>query len=254
MGLKQITEEKFNNYNFKKHSTFVAVEHFWFADDEAKIIGTVLRDNFDKDWSYVILAVENENEELNYNFVDARVSIESDNEAINEITSRIREIARTRKVENDLYKSTLFNKESSIIIGDIDEAVKKFFKKYPEKMYDINPRKFEELIASILNDFGFEIELTKATRDGGRDIIARIKNSVTSFLTYVECKRYAPDNKIGVELIRSVTGVLYLDKPAKSIIVTTGFFTKDAKEVAKKIENQLELKDFNDIKHWLERY
>lgn len=254
MGLKQITEEKFNNYNFTKHTNFVAVEHFWFADDEARIIGTVLRDNFDKDWSYIILAAENEDEELNYEFVDAKVSIESDDEAINKITSQIREIARTRKVENDLYKSTLFNKDSSIIVGDIDDAVKKFFKKYPEKLYDINSRKFEELIASILHDFGFEIELTKATRDGERDIIARIKNSVTSFLTYIECKRYAPDNKIGVELIRSVSGVLYLDKPAKSIIVTTSFFTKDAKEVAKKIENQLDLKDFNDIKNWLKRY
>ena len=49
-------------------------------------------------------------------------------------------------------------------------------------------------------------------------------------------------------------GFFYLDKPTKSIIVTTSFFTEDAKEVAKKIENQLDLKDFNDIKKWLERY
>lgn len=252
MRLKQITEEKFNNYNFRKYPTFVATEHFWFADDDAKIIGTVLRDNFDKDWSYVILASENEGQ--NYDFVDAKVSFESENEATEKITSQMNKIARTRKVESNLYESTLFNKESSIIVSDIDDAVKAYFKKYPEKMYEINPRKFEELIASILRDFGFETELTKATRDGGRDIIARIENSVTSYLTYIECKRYAPDNKIGVELIRNVSGVYYLDKPAKSIIVTTSFFTEDAKEAAKKIENQLDLKDFNDIKKLLERY
>lgn len=254
MALKEITEDKFNNYNFIKYPTFVATEHYWFADDEAGIIGTVLRDNFDKDWSYVILAIENQDDDLKYEFVDAKVSFETDKVAIGKISSQIREIARTRKVENDLYNSNLFNKDSSIIVSDMDEAVKAFFKKYPEKLYDINPRKFEELIASILQDFGFEVELTKATRDGGRDIIARIKNSVTNFLTYVECKRYAPDNKIDVGLIRNVSGVLYLDKPAKSIIVTTSFFTKDAKEVAKKIENQLDLKDFDDIKDWLKRY
>lgn len=254
MGLKQISEDKFNNYNFRKYPNFVAKEYYWFADDESKIIGTVLRDNFDKDWSYVILAIEKENEEHNYELVDAKVSFESEDIASEKITAQMQNIAKTRKVETDLYESTLFKKESAIIVGDIDDAIKSFFKKYPEKMYDINPRKFEELIASILVDFGFDIELTKATRDGGRDIIARIKNGVTSFLTYIECKRYAPDNKIGVELVRNVSGVLYLDKPAKSIIVTTSYFTKDAKEIAKKIENQLDLKDFNDIKNWLQRY
>lgn len=252
MPLKEISEDKFNSYNFIKYPVFVAKEHYWFADDATHIIGTVLRDNFDKDWSYVILVKQNESDE--YEFADAKVSYETDEIAIENLRHRIQEIARTRKVENDLYKSTLFDPKSSIIVGDIDEAVKAYFKKYPEKLYEMHPRKFEELIASILQDFGFDVELTKATRDGGRDIIARIKNSVTNLLAYVECKRYSPNNKIDVGLIRNVAGVQYLDKPGKSIIVTTSFFTKDALELAKKIENQLDLKDFNDIKVWLENY
>ena len=127
-------------------------------------------------------------------------------------------------------------------------------KKYPHRLYDINPRKFEELIASILEDLGFTVELTQATRDGGRDIIASIRNSVTNFLAYVECKRYAPGNKIDVGIIRQVQGVQYTNRPSKSIIVTTSFFTRDAVKEAKLIENQLDLKDFNDIKNWLEKY
>ena len=161
-------------------------------------------------------------------------------------------ISVTGKMEKKIYESTLFRPESSVIITDMDDAVKKYFKKYPEKLYEINSRKFEELIASIFKDFGFDVELTKATRDGGRDIIASIKNSVYSLLAYIECKRYAPDNKVDVGIIRNVAGVHYLRKPSKSIIVTTSFFTKDAQEEAKLIENQLDLKDYNDIKSWLE--
>ncbi|RZJ90598.1 MAG: restriction endonuclease, partial [Chryseobacterium sp.] len=127
-------------------------------------------------------------------------------------------------------------------------------KKYPHKLYDIHPRKFEELVASIFSDLGFDIELTGATRDGGRDIIASIRNAVTNFLVYVECKKYAPDNKVDVGIIRKIAGVHYIKKPSKSIVVTTSFFTKDALEEAKRIENQLELKDFNDIQAWLEKY
>jgi len=121
------------------------------------------------------------------------------------------------------------------------------------RSYD-QPRKFEELIASILEDFGFDINLTKATRDGGSDIIARIKNSVCSFLTLVECKRYAPDNKVGVGIVREVIGVHSIKQASKSIIVTTSFFSKDAQEVAKKMENQIDLKDFEDLKIWLNQY
>jgi len=105
-----------------------------------------------------------------------------------------------------------------------------------------------------MEDFGFEVELTQATRDGGRDIIAYIRNAVCSYLTFVECKRYAPDNKVGVGVVRSVSGVHYLKRASKSMIVTTSFFSKDAKEEASAIEHQLELKDYTDIKQWLARY
>lgn len=253
MAFKEISQDAFDSYNFTTEATLIGLvtEKYWFADDEANIIGTVLLDNIDKDWSYVVMALEDDGQ---YRFIDGGVSIDTDEEVINRLTSKMREIASEGKIEKDLYKSTLIDPNSSIIVTDINDEIKKFFKKYPQKLYDITPRKFEELIASILQDLGFSVELTKATRDGGRDIIANIKNATISFLAYVECKRYAADNKIDVGIIRQVSGVHYLRKPSKSIIVTTSFFTKDAEKEAKLIENQLELKDFNHIKDWLKNY
>jgi restriction endonuclease Mrr len=253
MGLREINKEEFENYNFIKEGflTGIATEKYWCANDEVNVIGTVLLDNIDKDWSYVIMALEEDDQ---YRFTDGQVSIESKEKAISLLSSKMKIIADEGKIEKDLFESTLFEPKSSIVISQIDDEIKKFFKKYPQKLYDINPRKFEELIASIMEDMGFNVELTQATRDGGRDIIASIKNAVTDFLAYIECKRYSPESKIGVGIIREVTGVHYLDNPSKSIIVTTSFFTKDAQEEAKRIENQLDLKDFNSIKDWLNKY
>ena len=253
MALKEISQEKFEEYNFTRHPALIGIaeEVRWFSEDDANIIGTTLIDKIDNDWSYVIMAKDADGE---YRFTDGKVSINSEELASNELMDKMRVFAKNDKIEKELYNSTLFDTKSPIIITDINDEIKKFFKKYPEKLYDINPRKFEELIASILEDLGFDIQLTQATRDGGRDIIANIKNAVTDFLAYIECKRYSPDNTIGVGIIRQVSGVHYLRKPSKSIIVTTSFFTKDAKEEAKLIENQLELKDFNNIKEWLEKY
>ncbi|MCH4814031.1 restriction endonuclease, partial [Vreelandella neptunia] len=144
--------------------------------------------------------------------------------------------------------------QAPIVIASIDDQIKSYFKKSPEKMYDLSPRKFEELVAAILKDMGFDVELTKATRDGGRDIIAHIRNSVCSYLTHIECKKYAPENKIGVGIIREVMGVHHLRQATKSIIVTTGFFSKDAIKEAEVVENHLALRDFNNLKEWLQRY
>lgn len=232
----------------------LAEEVSWFADDEANLLGTVLIDKIDKDWSYIILALESDGV---YRYADGKVSVEDQEECEEELKDTIHNISA-----NGNFSETLFEldneppiiEQSSLIVRDIDDEVKKYFNKHPEKLYDISPRKFEELIASILKDFGFDVELTKATRDGGRDIIARIKNSVVDILTYVECKRYAADRKIDVGIIREVIGVHYIRKPSKSIIVTTSFFTKDVVAEAKNLENQLELKDFNQVKEWLKHY
>lgn len=255
MAIREISEEEFNFYNIgRAPSLMLAEEVSWFADDEARLLGTVLIDKIDKDWSYIILALESDGV---YRYADGKVSVEDQEECEDELKDSIRDIS-----VNGNFSETLFEldnvppiiEQSSVIVRDIDDEVKKYFNKHPERLYDLNPRKFEELIASILKDFGFDVELTKATRDCGRDIIARIKNSVVDILTYVECKRYAADRKIDVGIIREVIGVHYIRKPSKSIIVTTSSFTKDAIAEAKYLENQLELKDFNQIKEWLKKY
>ncbi|MBN8694666.1 MAG: SiaC family regulatory phosphoprotein [Bacteroidetes bacterium] len=145
-------------------------------------------------------------------------------------------------------------KEHKTLIIDINQEILKYLAKHPEYLHDLTPRKFEELVADILKDFGFDVELTKISRDGGRDIIARIRNSLTNILMFVECKHYAPDRPVGVDIIRQVVGVNEIFKPNKSLIVTSSYFTKDAIKERNLIETKLDLKDHLDIKNWLERY
>ena len=140
------------------------------------------------------------------------------------------------------------------VFSAISAEVKRRLALHPEGLYVLSPRLFEELVASILKDYGFEVELTPRTRDGGRDVIAYIRSVACSVLTYIECKKYAPDRKVGVEIVRSVYGVHNIHKASKSLIVTTSFFTRDAIEEAQRIGGPLELKDYVDLKTWLARY
>jgi len=106
-------------------------------------------------------------------------------------------------------------------------------KNSPDLIRDITPREFEEVVAEIFRSKGFKVELTKRTRDGGKDIIAvhtdelGIKNKY-----FIECKRHAEDNTVGVDIVRALQGVKNTkDGPNKTVIATTSFFTDDAKSV-----------------------
>ncbi|MGC4076403.1 MAG: restriction endonuclease [Rubrivivax sp.] len=251
MSFIEITREEFDSLDIGRTNFFP--ERAWYCSTDIDIAGTVIRDPYDKDWSYALLAKD---EEGIYRYIDGEVSLPSQQEAESKLYLKAIKVEVSGAFQEELYSGPAQEQQEESIpfISTIDDEIKKYFKKHPEKLYEISPRKFEELVASILKDLGFDVELTQATRDGGRDIIAHVRNAVCSFLTHIECKRYAPENKVGVGIIREVAGVHHIRKATKSIIVTTSFFSNDAIKEAQMMENQLDLKDFNDLKLWLQRY
>lgn len=251
MSIIEISREEFDSLDIDRMGLFP--ERSWFRSTDLDLAGTVIRDPFDKDWSYVLLSKD---EDGAYRCLDLEVSLSSQDEAETKLSIAISAIEMKGAFEEELYSEpeNIDPGESRFVILNIDDEIKKYLKRHPEKLYDLSSRKFEELVASILKDLGFDVELTQTTRDGGRDIIAYVRNSVCSYLTHIECKRYAPDNKVGVGIIREVIGVHQIRKATKSIIVTTSFFSSEAMNEAKAMENQLDLKDFNDLKAWLQKY
>ncbi len=251
MAIRLIDEDDFADYVTK--TPFAPVkEYAWYRSDFQSLVGVLIYDLTDKDWGYLVLAP---GEEGNYEPLKVESSIQDRDEANRLLYSQMLEIEATEKLNEELYIDKKVDLDlPRIEVMTIDDHIKAYFKTHPEELYSLSPRKFEELIASIIKDMGFDVELTQATRDGGRDIIAYIRTGITSYLTHIECKRYAPENKISVDIVRSVTGVHYMRNANKSIIVTTGFFTKDAIKEAKLVQHSLELKDYNDLKEILSKY
>ncbi|HEU4770327.1 MAG TPA: restriction endonuclease, partial [Pyrinomonadaceae bacterium] len=72
----------------------------------------------------------------------------------------------------------------------------------PNLIFEISPRQFEEIIAELFIKKGFEVELTKQTRDGGRDIVAVSKAMDVKTKYLIECKRYAMKRKVSVAVVQ----------------------------------------------------
>lgn len=252
MAIRQISEQEFYENNIQKNpmAFVLGEEKKWFVDSDKNLLGIVILDKIDKDWSYVILGKD---EDGQFRAVDVNASIQSNDYATDALIVKMTKYEEQDEKTEELY-SDVSSESSSALLTDVNDEIKKYLSKHPEKLYDLTPRKFEELVASILEDLGFDVTLTKQTRDGGTDIIASIRNALTSFLILVECKKYSPENKVDVGIIREVVGVQTFKNPSKSIIVTTSTFTKDAIKEASRLKDKLDLKDYNNLKDWLSKY
>lgn len=124
-----------------------------------------------------------------------------------------------------------------------------------QELYQMKPRDFERMAAELLKYQGFEVELTKQTRDGGCDIYAIFKIAGSHPIKIlVECKRYREDRKIGVGIVRQLRDVTRQDNFNKGLLLTTSFLTKDSKQEISKTPWLLDYKDKNHILDWIRDY
>ena len=61
-------------------------------------------------------------------------------------------------------------------------------------------------------------------------IAVKFEDALGEFIFLVECKRYSPRHRVGVEVVRSLQGVLSEQRANGEAIVTTSFFTRGAEE------------------------
>ena len=85
---------------------------------------------------------------------------------------------------------------------------------------------FENLCKNLIEKMGFSVETTKASGDGGIDLIAYNHEPVLSGKYIIQCKRYS--GGVGEPIIRDLYGVITSERANKGILMTTGYFTKSS--------------------------
>jgi restriction endonuclease Mrr len=99
---------------------------------------------------------------------------------------------------------------------------------------------FEGLITRLLEHMGFRAGMTKASRDGGIDIVATLDQPLIGGRCLIQCKRYAPDSPVGAATVREFYGALTADRRAvKGILITSSGFTAQATEFARGLPIEL---------------
>lgn len=85
-------------------------------------------------------------------------------------------------------------------VSSTNSEIVKRLKNDPSLAWTLPSGRFEEIVAEILNLQGYDVTLTRASKDEGFYIYAARKEGLGQFLYLVECKRFVPPNKVGVEV------------------------------------------------------
>lgn len=182
--------------------------------------------------------------ELDLGDPDGEDDADREEHLVGKIEARLVELASPEAVE--ALRSVKF--EPLLLV---DRALRR-----PEAVLEMDPRAFEVFVASLVEQLGFEnVQLTPAAKDQGRDVLAIKKVHGLSILFAFECKRFRPDQPVGVAIARALLGTVVhgSTRANKGVLVTTSRFTKGAQSFIL-TEPTLEGTDFNGIVEWLREY
>ncbi|MFC2132904.1 restriction endonuclease [Bacteroidota bacterium] len=138
-------------------------------------------------------------------------------------------------------------------IIDFNEILLNKFKSSPNLLHNLSSREFEEFIAYIMLKRNYKVSLTAKTKDNGVDIYAIEKDDKSKILLLIECKKYRIDRPVGIKIIREMIGTLIIHEATHGIVVSSSYFSKEARDRISKLELNIGLKDHMDILNWINK-
>jgi len=137
---------------------------------------------------------------------------------------------------------------------EFPDEIKPWKQRLSEVLMNMDPFGFERLSQRVLRECGFtQVEVTKKSGDGGIDGTGKLKiNGIFSFNVAFQCKRYK--GQVSASDIRDFRGSLTTDIE-KGVLITTGTFTKAAKEEASNPgKKQIDLIDGEEFMNKIAEY
>lgn len=105
-------------------------------------------------------------------------------------------------------------------------------------------RRFEAVIETLFAKAGFETRSQSHGADGGVDVWLHARSDAHKPASIVQCKHWV-GNRVGVDKVRELKGVMASHGMARGHFATTSTFTPDAIEFAK--QNGIHLLDIEGI-------
>ena len=141
----------------------------------------------------------------------------------------------------------------SLIQGDFDALnldLYEYFGDNTDQLTRLHWRKFEMLVAELLEAKGFKAKLGSGRADGGVDIRLLQRDPIGDILTLVQVKKYDLKYPIRLQAIQALHGVKVAEDADNSMFVTTSRYLTSAKNFASRDNVQMKLYVSDDVRKW----
>lgn len=141
-------------------------------------------------------------------------------------------ISKAAEDSSSVSELIILPKPKIVAVDDWRCVIDKISRDHNE-LYSLDWKKFEDLIAHLLEEYGWEITPMGYTKDAGIDLIAvrRVPPNV-KFSMMVQCKKYRKERTVGVSVVKDVWATKWEKGFHHAMIATTSYFTKGALEKA----------------------
>ena len=97
----------------------------------------------------------------------------------------------------------------------------------PEQLYNLEWRDTERVIAELFEGIGFNVTLTRCSKDGGKDIILEYKigNSTKSYI--IEIKHWKSKTKVNKNSVKRFTQIVVNENREKGLMISTFGYTRN---------------------------
>jgi len=205
--------------NLQAANYVVLFDHWWNPATEKQAVDRTHRIGQTKPVFVYALWVKNTVEEKIYQILEDKQQLFA--EVIDSLA--VRGADRTGLSEKELFG-----------LFDLTPPRSEREKKKPtvEHLLALSPDQFEELLARIYRQTGYEVRVTPATRDQGIDVIAYKQDALNPECIAIQCKNHkAP---VGRPDAQKLLGAATDPKYSQAILVATAGFTHDCEEFARK--------------------
>ena len=168
------------------------------------------------------------------------------------------------RAPNLLLQAAFVKTVGTVTEGDLIVAIAPVWRqlvselsKNPGAIYQLGPRKVEELIAAGYEREGWDdVVLTPRSGDGGFDVMAT-KHGFGAIRIIDQVKALSPGHRVTADDVRALLGVLGAKREvSKGIVTTTAEFAprlRDDDYIKPYLPTRLELRDLADLLNWFGR-
>ncbi|MEX2158128.1 MAG: restriction endonuclease [Dehalococcoidia bacterium] len=132
----------------------------------------------------------------------------------------------------------------------IQPEVVRYLSRRPDHLPETNPRKFEALVASLLRSLGYDVVLTPASWDDGKDVIVIQRGSELPIVTFVECKRHRSE-PVRLSQLKEFMFTVIDQNADYGVMVTTSKFSRSARQLAARYQPRMALVDPLELTAWI---